>query len=83
MSSASCECPHCGKPVPVDWNWEALKTAYIYAADGEVVTDGDCLDARRVLYLNSVKCPHCGTRLRVGHELVPRFFASREGCDDY
>lgn len=46
--------------------------------DGEVVSDCDLLDATRVTYLHHVACPDCGTRLRVEHELVPRFYASKE-----
>ena len=36
----------------------------------------------RVVYQRHVTCPHCGTRLRVEHELVPRFYASKEGSND-
>jgi endogenous inhibitor of DNA gyrase (YacG/DUF329 family) len=81
MSRAYCECPHCRRPVPIRWDWEALKTAHVDGDDGDVVTDSDCLDARRVMYLHHIKCPHCGKRLRVEHELVPTFYAREEACD--
>lgn len=81
MSRAYCECPHCCRLVPVKWAWEALRTAYLDGDDGEVVTDRGCLDATRVVYPRHIKCPNCGMRLRVEHELVPEFYASKEGCD--
>lgn len=82
MSDAFCECPHCRRRIIVRWNWDTLKTAYLRDEDGEVVTDSDCLDAMRVVYQRHVTCPHCGARLRVEHELEPRFYASRESSDD-
>lgn len=81
MSEANCECPHCRRQLSVRWSWKALKTAYLHDDDGEVVTGSDCLDAMRVAYQRHMVCPHCGTRLRIEHELMPMFYASREGCD--
>lgn len=81
MSDAFCECPRCRRRIIVRWNWDTLKTAYLHDEDGEVVTDSDCLDAMRVAYQCHVRCPHCGTRLVVQHEMMPRFFASKEGTN--
>ena len=78
MPNATCECPYCRRPVPVRWHWEALKAADVDGDDGDVVTDSDCLDARRVMYLHHIKCPHRRKRLRAEHELVPTFYASKE-----
>lgn len=81
MSRAYCECPSCGKSFPVTWYWETLKTAYLDASCGEVVTDHDCLDATRAVHLARRRCPYCGARLRVWHELVPRFHAFEEASN--
>lgn len=78
MSRDYCECPYCRREFPVTWGWTALKTAYLNDEDGDVVTDSDCLYAARVTYMHHVQCPHCGTRLGVLHELVPRFYAFEE-----
>ena len=81
MSRAYCECPRCRRSVPVEWGWDTLDIAYVNADDGGVVTDSDLLYATRIAYLRHVKCPHCGTRLRVEHELVPKFHAFKEASD--
>lgn len=81
MSRASCECPRCRWQLTVEWDWDTLNTDYLRDDDGEVVSDCDLLDATRVTYLHHVACPDCGTRLRVEHELVPRFHASKEGTN--
>jgi hypothetical protein len=78
MPNAICECPRCRRQITVSWDWDALETVDVDDDDGEVVTDSDCLDATRVAYQRNVRCPHCMTRLRVEHELVPRFYASKE-----
>lgn len=82
MSRAYCECPSCRRQLAVSWDWDALKTVDVDDDDGEAVTDSDFLDATRVVYQRNVRCPHCGERLRVEHELLPRFFASKEDCDE-
>lgn len=82
MSRAYCECPRCRRQFTVSWDWDTLKAAHVDGDDGEVVTDSDCLDATRVAYQRNVRCPHCGESLRVEHELVPRFYARKEGCDE-
>ena len=82
MNRAYCECPRCRRQITVSWDWDTLRTAYMDDDDGEVITDIDCIYASRVTYMHHVECPHCGTRLRVEHELVPRFYASKEGCDE-
>lgn len=81
MSRAYCECPRCRRSFPVTWDWEPVETDYLRDDDGEVVSDCDLLDATRVTYLHHVACPDCGTRLRIWHELVPRFYASKETSD--
>lgn len=78
MSRAYCECPHCHRNFPVTWSWEATKFADLDDTVGEVVTDRDCLDATKVVHLTRRRCPNCGARLRVWHELVPRFYAFEE-----
>lgn len=83
MSRAYCECPRCRRQFTVSWDWDTLKAIYLDGEDGEAVTDSDCLDATRVMYLHHERCPHCGARLRVEHELAPRFYASEEACDEY
>ena len=79
MNRDCCECPYCRRNFPVTWCWKATKFAYLTDTDGEVVTDSDCLDTTKVVYLMWRKCPSCGARLRVYHELVPRFYAVEEG----
>ena len=79
MSRSYCECPHCGKPVPIKWCWETTEFAYLDDTVGEVATDRDCFAATRVTCLHHVHCPHCGVRLAAQHELWPRFFAVEEG----
>jgi hypothetical protein len=64
------------------WDWDTRETAYLYEEDGEVVTYCGDTYATRVAYQHHMRCPHCGTRLAVQHELVPRFFASKEGERD-
>jgi DNA-directed RNA polymerase subunit RPC12/RpoP len=81
MSRAYCECPNCGGQITVTWGFDTLKAACLRDEDGDVVTDSDCLDATRVTYLHHVRCPHCGMRLRVEHELAPTFYAREEACD--
>ena len=78
MSDAFCECPRCRRQFPVKWGWDTLRPDYLHHEDGGVVTDSDFLYATRVEYLHHVACPHCGARLRVEHELWPRFYASKE-----
>ncbi len=82
MSRAYCECPRCCRQLPVEWGLETLGITRVGEEDGAVLTDSDDMYATRVVYLRSVRCPHCGTRLRVEHELVPRFDAFEEGCDE-
>ena len=82
MSRAYCECPRCRRQFAVKWEWTTLKTAYLHDEDGDVVTNSDCLYAARVTYMYHVACPNCGTHLRVEHELVPRFYASKEDGDE-
>lgn len=81
MSRAYCECPRCSRQFPVKWGFETLGITRVGEEDGGVVTDSDDMYATRVVYLHHVACPNCGTRLRIEHELVPRFYAIKEGCD--
>ena len=78
MNRFYCECPHCGKQFPVSWYWDTDKFAYLDDTVAEVVTDRDCLDATRAVYVVRRRCPYCGARLRVWHELVPMFYAFEE-----
>ena len=78
MSRAYCECPCCTRKFPVKWGFETLGITRVGEEDGAVLTDSDDMYATRVVYLRSVRCPHCGTHMRVEHELVPRFFAIKE-----
>ena len=78
MNRSYCACPHCGKQFPVSWYWDTDKFAYLDDTVAEVVTDRDCLDATRAVYVVRRRCPYCGARLRVWHELVPRFYAFEE-----
>ena len=79
MNRDYCECPYCRRNFPVTWYWEATKFSDLDDTDGEVVTDSDCLDATKAVYLTRRRCPNCGRHLRVWHELVPRFYAFEEG----
>lgn len=83
MSRSDCECPNCRRTFPIKWDWETLGITRVAEEDGEVLTDSDDMYAMRVVYQRHVVCPDCGTRLRVEHELVPRFHASKEETDAY
>lgn len=82
MSRGYCECPYCRRQLPVKWGFETLGITRVGEEDGAVLTDSDDMYATRVVYLRSVRCPHCGTRLRIDHGLVPEFFAIRVVSDD-
>lgn len=59
-----CECPRCRRRFEVPWLWGRVSVPSWVPGT---------IDAPK--YDERVTCPHCGTRLKVWHEMWPEFYA--------
>lgn len=79
--TSECECPRCGRTVKVEWRWALVLEQEAAPDSREAVDDGTC-DLEIPRYARRAKCPTCGARLVLDHELAPMFFARFDDEED-
>jgi hypothetical protein len=77
FDTAPCECPRCRRTFDVRWGWSLAMTNPVRPDYGEMEYDPCFGLTYAVRYPRFARCPTCGARLEIEHELKPEFNARR------